>query len=61
MKPLLTVAAAFFLAGCAGDAPPAQEVRDQFQTGFPDRSQLAPDRPLETPNIDPRAGGPIPR
>ena len=61
MKPLLTVTVAIFLAGCAADTPPAQEVRDQFQAGFPDRSQLAPVNPQEIPNIGPHAGGPGPR
>jgi PBP1b-binding outer membrane lipoprotein LpoB len=60
MKPLLTAAVALFLAGCAADTPPAQEVHDQFQADFPDRSQLAPLNPLETPNIAPSVEGPNP-
>ena len=61
MKPLWAVAIAIFLTGCAADTPPAQEVRDQFQSDFPDRGQFAPIDHPETPNIGPRGGGPAPR
>ena len=56
MKPLFAVAVALFLTGCAADTPPAQEVRDQFQQGFPDRDQSDPIDHPERPSI-----GPAPR
>jgi len=51
----------FFLAGCAGDTPSAEEIRDQFERGLTGHGQIVPLDHTEQPNIDPRAGEPAPR
>jgi len=62
MKPLLAVAIAFSLAGCAADTPSAQEVHDQFQSDFPaDRNQFVPAGNPENPDSDSQIGAPTPR
>jgi hypothetical protein len=61
MKPLLTVAIALFLAGCAADTPSAAEVHDQFQSDLPaNRSQFIRAGNPENPNADSQFGGPTP-
>jgi hypothetical protein len=62
MKPLLAVASALFLAGCAADTPSAQEVHDQFQSDFPaGHGQFVPIGNPENPNADSQIGAPTPR
>jgi hypothetical protein len=61
MRPLLSATAAIFLADCAGDTPPAEEIRDQLERGLTGHGQVVPFDQTEQPNIDPRAGEPAPR
>jgi PBP1b-binding outer membrane lipoprotein LpoB len=61
MKPLLTVAVALFLNGCAAETPSAEEVRDQFQRGASGHGQIVPIDNPEKPNSDPTAVGSAPR
>lgn len=48
MKPCLLLLLALFLCSCADDTPPAKEVYDNFQNGFPSARDTGP---TNTPDI----------
>jgi len=58
VKPLLAVllVASSLLAACAGDTPPAEEVREHLERGVSGQGSLGPIDRGDDPYVNPREG-----